>query len=589
MRSRGMLFAAALAAIAAVGALSQQDPSPGEVVMRSKLYQPPLKTHFEANTKLVEVGVVVRDPKGHAIAGLTKNDFEISDEGKKREISAFSVETSIPVARAAAPDVPAANPGTAAHPPASPTPARVSQRYVALLFDDTSMEHGELVAAQAAALQYVKEGMRAGDHVGLFTISEGQVVAFATDSAALADAIGKLRYNLRKLPLDCPRMSPYEAYLIANHIDVETFSVKIGEKYRCSSLPPLSRRNPPDWNSTETIPQQVLNQASVIWEQVAEWSRTNLITIGRVVNLLAQMPGDRTMLIASSGFLDGTLTQEMDQIIREAVHTGVVISAIDAKGLFTTAGRAEDGAGGRLPPRSLINMTKLSLSSKEATNDAPAALAINTGGLFFENRNDLETGFRELGIRPEVRYLLAFTPAETPNGQYHHLKVRLKTPGQNALQSRQGYVAVKPSAAPKAEPEPERPIDTAAAADNPIDDLPGDLSAHQVETQTGEAGLMTVFHVDIKAFNFDPLAGARQQKLSLIATLTDAQGNFVVGKEGTVALTPKDGTFQDYSPAGMNFTLTLVAPPGSYRLHAAMADGIENKIRARSLAVEIGK
>jgi hypothetical protein len=50
--------------------------------------------------------------------------------------------------------------------------------------------------------------------------------------------------------------------------------------------------------------------------------------------------------------------------------------------------------------------------------------------------------------------------------------------------------------------------------------------------------------------------------------LTDAAGNFVTGKEGAVTLALKDATFQAHSPEGLNFTLTLQAPQGSYRLRA---------------------
>jgi hypothetical protein len=227
----------------------------------------------------------------------------------------------------------------------------------------------------------------------------------------------------------------------------------------------------------------------------------------------------------------------------------------------------------------------MAFASKEATNDALAALAIGTGGLFFENRNDLDLGFRELGIRPDIRYLMAFTPPGAPDGQYHHLKVRLKSKGTNLLQSRQGYRSVKAVAAP--EPAHERPIDRAAFADNTIEDLAGDLTARQIRTQSGVPGVMAVFHVDLKGLTFREESDARHQRLSLIAMLADAQGHFVAGKEGTVTLALKDQTFRDYSPAGMNFTLTLPAAAGSYRLRVVMAVGSEGKMRARTMPIDV--
>jgi hypothetical protein len=329
---------------------------------------------------------------------------------------------------------------------------------------------------------------------------------------------------------------------------------------------------------------KVMSQASVRWEQVILQSRADLITIGQVVDLLAHAEASRTILLASSGFLSATLEAELDEVIRRALHAGVVINSIDAKGLFTTSISASEGGGRRYDVRSLKNMQSIALMSKEAANDAVAKLAFNTGGRFFHNRNDLGSGFNELGVRPEVSYRMAFTPEEAPNGNYHHLKVRLKSPGRNTVQARLGYMALKTAAV---RPLEERHIDTVAAANDVLEDLPGDLSAHQIQTQSGDPGLMTIFHVDIKQLRFTEQAGERRQKLSLIALLTDANGSFVAGKEGSVTLALKEATFDANAPAGMNFTLTLQAPPGSYRLRVAMSEGVEGKVTARTLPVDI--
>jgi len=581
------VMALTLSTIATPG---QQQPGPGEVRLSSISYRPPALYKLTADAKLVEVGVVVRDPRGHAVAGLTKDDFEVADEGKKRPVSAFSAETSAPM--------PATAVGTVTPPAvASSAPATVSQRYVALLFDDWSMTHAELLPAQAAARRFVKDGLRGGDHAALFTMSGAQNVAFTTDISKLSDAIGNLRLNSRgNGHVECPSMTPYEAYLIANHVSLETFNVKIKEAARCQNKPPVADLT--DWsaaapatargrgavagNPLEVAPG-VMSQASAIWEQARVGYRTNLMTIGEVVDLLGRMPGSRTLLFASSGFLSSTLEQEMDEIVRRALRAGVVIDSIDAKGLFTTSLSAEAGAGGRMDARSVRNMQSTALPSKEAANDAAAALAYNTGGLFFHNRNDLDTGF-ELGIRPEVSYLLAFTPEEAPNGQYHHLKVRLKTPGHNTVQARLGYMALKHSAS---KPRAERRIDLSAEASTVMEELPGDFATQLMHSAAVEHGVVTIFHVDIGQLRFTEKSGVRQQKLSLIAMLSDAAGNFVTGKEGTVTLALEEPTFQAHAPEGMNFTLTLPAPPGSYQLRAVMGEGSEGRISARTLPVEI--
>src|SRR5438132_5324798 len=47
---------------------------------------------FRATTRLVEVSVVVHDRDGRPLAGLTANDFKISEDGKPQTIELFSVQ-----------------------------------------------------------------------------------------------------------------------------------------------------------------------------------------------------------------------------------------------------------------------------------------------------------------------------------------------------------------------------------------------------------------------------------------------------------------------------------------------------------------
>jgi VWFA-related protein len=66
-------------------------------------------------------------------------------------------------------------------------------------------------------------------------------------------------------------------------------------------------------------------------------------------------------------------------------------------------------------------------------------LANGTGGTFFHNRNDLNTGFKLLSEAPEVVYLLELPldNVEADNG-YHRLKVKVDRDGLE-VQARHGY------------------------------------------------------------------------------------------------------------------------------------------------------
>ena len=47
---------------------------------------------FKSASNLVPVPVVVRDNKGHAIGTLSKDDFQLFDNGKPQVISRFTIE-----------------------------------------------------------------------------------------------------------------------------------------------------------------------------------------------------------------------------------------------------------------------------------------------------------------------------------------------------------------------------------------------------------------------------------------------------------------------------------------------------------------
>jgi hypothetical protein len=93
-----------------------QTPTPDEVRVRGSIYWPRPQFTLRIDTKLVEVGGVVRDSKGRTVSGLNRDDFEIGDSGKKREIKIFSLEAS---SRAVA--TPPEQPASAAAPPGSYT------------------------------------------------------------------------------------------------------------------------------------------------------------------------------------------------------------------------------------------------------------------------------------------------------------------------------------------------------------------------------------------------------------------------------------------------------------------------------------
>lgn len=567
-----------LCAWAAVAGAQNLDPA--EVRLHAGAYFPKPAVTIQAKAELVEIGVVVRDRRGQVVRDLTKSDFEVRDDGKRREISAFSVQNFVPAGPAAA-HAPAA--GGAAVPAPSPA-AAPEPRWVALVFDDISTAPSDLYIAKAAAKGFVRDGLAANDRVGVFTTSIGLTLPFTADAAKITAAIDKVSYRERELTSkSCPLLTPYDVYLITNHLDPMALDVKAQEYQNCSGTcqqgGSASRGGKSRGASSPAAAcQEAINavqmMASSLWEEVRLQSQNNLRTVEGIVDLLARMQGARVILLASSGFLSGTLEIDQDQITDKALRANVVINSLDAKGLYTGLESAEMGSPPGATIRSTIYRGQLGTRPKEALNDVLAVLADSTGGRFFHNRNDLDVGFKELGKQPDVSYLLGFSP-ETLDSKYHHLKVNLTGARHYSLQARKGYVASRDKPQVR-DPQTDRRMDSEVFTNTTIQDAPVKVSSTPEKSPDGHQFAHLTFHVDVGNVQFQNVGGVRTQRIRIIATLFDNQGAFLKGMQGLMELALKEASYDRLAKTGFDANLDLDMPEGTYRLRTVVVEGDDN-------------
>src|SRR5579862_2180429 len=245
MSRRGGVLIFILCFLCASSILWAQNAGPDEVRGSSHPYVPPTPppsgNAITVKTTLVAVGVVVRDSKGKTIADLKRGDFQVLDNGKPQPISAFSIEAIAPRADLApaaaklADDSATAAPGTPTAAVSTPSKFRPT-RFIALYFDDIHTEPGEFQRSKAAAKGLVQNGVEPGDKIGLFTGSSTVTLDFTDDSAKVAAAIDNLNSHPRMasngLP-GCPKITPYEGYLVANHLDVVIHDRLVEDAKRC--------------------------------------------------------------------------------------------------------------------------------------------------------------------------------------------------------------------------------------------------------------------------------------------------------------------------------------------------------------------
>jgi VWFA-related protein len=589
------LFPLILAAPTLLALISTaQTLSPGEVSIRSWPYRPTTPA-LRVHTNEVQVGVVVRDGKGHVVSGLARRDFAIYDEGRQQSISSLSVEHR-QVFDASGNVVPPAPAQANAQPSAPPRP-----RYVALYFDDLSTEFGYMRRVQLAAENFLRTGVGPNDKVALYTASGLQSVNFTSNALELISTIEELKFHGRAIKSSgCPRITPYDAYVISTEPNPPANSPMTGLRYQGGSptyqsiLKEAISCNCVDTGNydptCDAIQRQVVvEESKQIWNSVRQMSQDTLNSLQAAVDSLSDRPGERVLVLASSGFIAGTLEDRVDSILDDALHAGIVINALDAKGLYTyteTEARAElNGNVGNDP----IYRAESFGQSMMTLTAAMADFAVGTGGRFFHNRNDLAAGYFSLAAAPETEYLLGFVPGkEKFNGKFHKLKVTVSAPGKFYVQARPGYFAPTKEAEEQAsQPTPEEQIDAEVRSSEPRSDFPLTVTEKSAIATSGAHELSVKTHVDIQKLPFKEEHGRRVEMLTLVAALFDSGGNMVAGKEAQMQFALKPESFERFSKSGINGGLSLAAPPGAYRLRVVTEEALRNEISAATQNVKI--
>jgi VWFA-related protein len=549
---------------------------------------------LRVDTNLVEAGVVVRGPDGHAVAGLTRGDFRIFDEGKEREITAFSINAP-GGSENGAPLPGGVSTATAKGAAIGPTSSRsaAEARYVALLFDDVHTRPGDISHVRAAAGRFIREALQPGDQVAIFTTSGVEVLAFTADVPKLIGAIEKLgahpRFSENGL-MPCPRITPYQAYLIVS-MDGPALQAALDEAHACVDAAEPTRPSaglPRARPSGDITFQQVRVQAEQTWDQAKMISQNTLDEIGSVVDELAKMPGRRVLLLASPGFLAETLEYDQSRIIDRALAANVVINALDAKGLFAeTPFRTSDQLAhvGSLPLSTMVFEERTQPTALETANSPLINVALSTGGMFFHNSNDLNLGFRQLAAVPEITYRLGFVPGGERDGHFHKLQVKLTNPNSYVVQARRGYVI--PARETGQATAERQQLDRAVSASGEVSDLPASVKIAEGKSKSGQPALWVSVHVDLKELRFTERDGRHLQGLIFVTALLDANGDIVTAKEGRMDLELKQPTFARLMKNGVNANVSMEAPPGAYRLREVVREAVAGRMAASSQEVRI--
>ena len=565
--------------------------------MNTRTSQIPLESHVN----LVPIRVVVHDASGHAVENLHKEDFQVKQDGKVQFITHFSVETpasaASQVARGEAIPLPpdstsyaisgSASADAAASGKATDGKLALPTRFVALLFDDSHLDVGDLSRAKIAALKFIDTQVKPSERLAIFNISGRFQVDFTDDHEKIRQAIKTLIPNPvgaydPKTEHDCLQITYYQADLIQNKNDQQATVAANADALACSAGAPSAQAQAAEAASLVASTVPMVLQAGDINTQYS------VRRLEEVVRRISALPGQRSIVLISPGFLTSTYEYEVSQLIDKATHSNVFINALDARGLYTVdpLGDITQDVPVRANAQTASMSLQYRLDEQRVQSEVLSDLAYSTGGFYFRNNNDLDAGFRTTAAEPEVSYLLAIVPDNLKNdGKFHTLSVKVLTKDKYTVQARRGFFAPKRGQTP--EEVAKQDIEDALFSQEEEEGLPIQLHLQYYKVDEMNAKLSVLAHVDLTKVHFEKSEGRNWDDLTIVAGLFDRNGNFISGEQKTLEMRLKDTTLEKLDQTGVTLKTNFDVKPGGYMVRLVVRDSKAAQLSARNGVVEI--
>jgi VWFA-related protein len=431
---------------------------------------------LHTTSRLVDVGVVAFDKKGHPVTDLKPGDFEIYDNGRKQEVRYFAQASTAAPEQPAAATAPGGSMGAQLQPAYfnrrgsaadGKTPPATESNVTILLLDGSNLSFGDLTYARGEALRFLK-ALPAGERVGLYALkSMGfDILADETTDHEMLEA------KLTKWMPTAQDMSNAQDEEARNRQQMETVHSIEDLLYvngnnsndpsaHTQALDPKLRDfgNNPARNAFAAMVGVARHLAalpghkSLVWvtsdNVLADWSN-NSITIGK-----------------SSKFIEGFALRAQEAM--NDAHVSVYpldASQLEAAGADASIGRRNVELNETAPhdPRISGATTGPEMNSGQDVNPLDQQRDMRPGRITAQMQQDLHpiqgavrevaeaTGGRVFrrsgGIAEELNgvvndgraaYLLSFTPDVPADGQYHLLTVKLAGRRNITLRYRTGY------------------------------------------------------------------------------------------------------------------------------------------------------
>lgn len=549
----------------------------------------PNQETLRIETELVQLEVTVTDKQGNLIKNLRREDFELKNDGKVQDISYFSVGTAKRPARWITTTRQQTRPGTAPVPTAPPTVTETEEgRHIILAVDDIHLAFGSLGAVRDALKKFIREQLTPNDQVALMTTSGqmGMYQQFTNDQQALLRAVQRLSlkdFGATSLPNDVPRITAYQAELIDNGLDPDALLVAINEIIRQTGA------------DMETARMQARAKAKSIVSQNTNYSRATLTLLEETIRSLKDLPGRKSLMLVSDGFLLGGPGQPLNSQIRKitdaANRSGVVVYALDARGLVGMSSEFDASQVGFGREEPMGARSRIENDSLEAVRNSLNALSRDTGGFPIFNNNDLSLGLKKILDDTETYYLLAFEPSVSyRDGRFRSIDVTVKGHPEYRVRSNKGFLSPDDKAAARADSRSapsQKPESVALNSLFPLRGLPVDMAVGFLNSGAGKSFATIVAHLKLNERCFESVSDRHNGDIEVFGAVYDEKGKPIDSFRQTAELRLKQESLSRVLRNGMLFKRRVPLEPGIYQVRLGARSASSKDLGSASAWIEI--
>lgn len=502
---------------------------------------------FSTTTNIVVVNVSVLDRNGKPIENLTKNDFQVYEDGKLQKLQAVDLQklkdNVLPPLQQSLQQRPEPfTPPKAAARDSNLKTKYQDRRLMVLLFDFSSMQAAEQIRAKNAAIHFLETQMTASDEVSIMTYGSElkTAVDFTADRAQLLGAI--------------------QAFRIGESSENATFA------------------------DTGADSQ---DQSGQFVADETEFNIFNadlkLAALQDAARGLGQYPEKKALIYISSGIQKSGVDNQsqLRATVNTAIRSNVAFYPIDARGLSALVPGGDVTQQGAVGTNLFSGAGQNSLKQNFINQqETLATLAVETGGKALLDSNDLTDGIRQVQQDFSSYYVLSYVSSNPENdGKYRRLQVKL-SPRIAALKVkldyRRGYYA--PTTFKRMdESDKEAQLAEALRSDNPVTDLPIAVEVDYFRLDKGKYFVPVSAKVPGSSLAFEKKGARQATELDFIAEVRDAKGRMAATVRDTIPVKVDQDTAGRVLQKSIQYDTGVTLTPGSYNLRFVARENGQGK------------